>query len=95
LEGENSRADISEKTRRKNKPYNETPTHDWIIVDNTQNQTETQDTTPRIQEYARIAVVGGALAYSVYSLGRLGYSWGKEGVRALKDRKNQKTEIEN
>lgn len=35
-----------------------------------------------------VAVVGVAVAYSTYQLGRLGVDWSREGIRAIKSKMN-------
>lgn len=54
-----------------------------------QNEIQDQNTTLNLIDYARVAVVGGTLVYSVYQLGKLGVDWGRYGVKTLKNRKDQ------
>ena len=62
-------------------------------MDSIMDQNETKTSTSRnIVKTANDAVVFGAIAFSAYTLGRLAYDGCKAGVKALKDKKNSKTE---
>lgn len=53
------------------------------------NETEEQAEKLSAQEVAVLAVCGVAVAYGVYGLGKLGYDWSAEGIRAIRARKNK------
>lgn len=58
-------------------------------MDHNENETST---TRTVINNVNGAIVLGAIAFSTYQIARLAFDGGREGIRALKNRKNRQIE---